>query len=288
MKTKNSMPKIIVSTIFWLIITISSSFADEIVWMTADWPPYQYKEKGEFKGYGVELIRLIQSELPQHSYRFSQSNYARIVHKFQRKDNVCAFGFLKTPEREKFAYYSIWDMITLPALIHMRTDTFNALGSPQRLSIRALIREKNGILGIQKGVSWGPEIDKILTEFKGDPQIKELATSQITTNLFAMMLENRIDFVIDYPVEGRLTARKLGGAGKVKMVIIEEIKDEFIFTHTLCSKTEWGKKTINDINKALVKLRPTKKWQDSFGQYLDSYLRPLYYKKYKDVLDVVD
>ena len=165
----------------------------------------------------------------------------------------------------------------------MRRDTFKALGSPSELSLYELIESKHGILGISNDISYAKEIDKILNQFQGSKQIKVNYAGNITKNLFAMLLINRIDFVIDFPPEGKYAAELLNAREQVISVPIKEHMT-LSASHTLCPQNAWGKAVIANIDKALLKLRLQPNWRKGYENVIDAQLVPLYRKKYNDLL----
>jgi uncharacterized protein (TIGR02285 family) len=266
-----------------LCINSLSAYANKITWMTIDWPPYEYKENAEYKGYGIDLIKILQKELPMYQHEFQQANTARIMHNLKQGKHVCSLGFFKSPKRDQFVHYSIPDAVWFPVQLFMRRDTFKALGSPSELSLHELIEGKRGILGISNDISYAKEIDNILNQFQGSKQIKVNYAGNITKNLFAMLLINRIDFVIDFPPEGKYAAELLNAREQVISVPIKEHMT-LSASHTLCPQNPCGKAVIANINKALLKQRLQPNWREGYENVIDAQLIPLYRKKYNDLL----
>lgn len=265
------------------ILFSSPSFSEKIIWETVNWPPFEYKEDGEFKGYGVEWMKMLQAELPQYTHEFSQSTMARLLLRMKNQEKVCTSGLYKTPDRDKLVYYSIPDVLWFPAQLFMLKEKHAELGSPQTISLRSLLENKKGTLGTVTGAENYPGFNAIYTDFKDSPQLNEVSSVASVKSLFSMLLLKRIDFVIEFAPEGRYAARLEGGEDKVRSVIIEEA-EAFSTAYTMCSQSAWGKKAISDINKALIKLRPTDKWRNNYGRFLDPHVLPVYQQKYDEIL----
>jgi len=269
--------------LFILITTPMASHADKINWMLVDLPPFQYIEDNEYKGYGFNLLRMLQQSLPQYEHQFSQSNAARIMHNIKLGKNTCAFGFFKTKMRDKFVNYSVPDALWFPVQLFMRRDTYLELGRPAELSLSELLEKRQGILGITSEQSYGKSLDDVLQHFSGSKQIQINYSGNITKSLFSMLLINRIDFVIDFPPEGKYTAQLFNAEDKVISVPIKEYRTLTV-SHTICPKTPWGEQAIININKALKKLRPKDKWRAAYEQVIDKELIPEYRKNYNRLL----
>jgi len=54
-------------------------------------------------------------------------------------------------------------------------------------------------------------------------------------------------------------------------------------TYVACSKTEWGKKTIDTINSVLLEQRPTEQYRAAYERWLDPSSLENYRQLYKDV-----
>ncbi len=260
----------------------TSLSADEITWIVTDWPPFQYQEEGTYKGYGIELQRLIESEMPEYTHRTITANFARITLEIKSKKNVCAFGMFRTPERESYGYFTIPDLLFFPNVIFMEKEAHEEFGKPNILSLRTLLSDNQKTLAVQAERSFGPVIDRIINESKNKNNIEYVYTGNISKNIFKKLILKRIDFTIEYPIEGSFIAEQIGGQDKVVPVLIEE-GHTLLFSHTLCPKTPWGLKVRNAINRALIKIRNTEEYRNVYEQKLEEHLVPIYRKAYSDV-----
>ncbi|MCP3926254.1 MAG: hypothetical protein GY714_27120 [Desulfobacterales bacterium] len=100
--------------------------------------------------------------------------------------------------------------------------------------------------------------------------------------MIMMLAAKRFDYLIEYPDEGEFIARKIGVDDALVPVTISEMSD-LSWSSTACSKTEWGRKAINRINKALLKLRPTQAYREAYGKILNKNLRSVYQKTYDEI-----
>ncbi len=256
--------------------------ADEITWMVTDWPPFQYKEGGTFKGYAIELQRLVEAEMPEYTHRTITVNFARLTTEVKNKKNACAFGMYKTPEREMYGYFTIPDLLFFPNVIFMHKEAYKELGKPKTISLRTLLFDNQKKIVLPAKRSFGSVIDKIINKAKSKNNIEYVFTGSISENIFKRLILKRIDYTIEYPIEGSFIAKQIGGEDKVVPVLIEE-GHSLLFSHTLCPKTPWGLKARNAINRALIKVRNTEEYRSAYEQKLEEHLVPIYRKAYSDV-----
>ena len=67
--------------------------------VTEDWPPYNYQENGELKGFAVEIVQAIMKEL-QVNYPMQVVPDARKEMMLAEDPHVMTFSIFRTPERE--------------------------------------------------------------------------------------------------------------------------------------------------------------------------------------------
>ncbi|WP_220128832.1 ABC transporter substrate-binding protein [Bdellovibrio sp. KM01] len=67
--------------------------------LTEEWPPFNYTEKGELKGFATEVVKLIQKEL-NTNYVVELYPSARGMNTFENRSNVMFFSFIQTPDRK--------------------------------------------------------------------------------------------------------------------------------------------------------------------------------------------
>ncbi|MCP4114949.1 MAG: TIGR02285 family protein [Desulfobacteraceae bacterium] len=256
--------------------------ADEITWLVTEWPPFQYREGGEYKGYAIELQRLVEARMPEYTHRTITANFARIAERIKNGNNACAFGMYKNPEREQYGYFTIPDLLFFPNVVFMSKELHGELGEPVSISLRGLLKDDQKKLLLPAKRKFGPVIDKIIRETRAANNVEYVFTGDFSKNIFRRLTFERIDYTIEYPIEGKFIAAQLGAEDKVVSVMIEEGRT-LLYSHTLCPKTPWGLKTVNAINRALLKIRPTEAYRKAYEQRLEEHLIPVYRKAYDDI-----
>ena len=262
--------------------------ADKILWYVLDYKPYEYIEDGVYKGYGVKWMKMLQSELPQYQHSFSLVNYSRLFNSLENGKQACSLGFYPTQKRDSIVHYSIPDVLWFSLQLFMLKTTYQRLGEPQSLSISDILTNNLGTIGITNNLSYNRPIDKIFAQHKGSPNIMVNYTGIVSKNLFSMMNVDRIDFLLEFPPEGSFAAKEANMAEKIISVPIKEA-EHLSYSRTVCTKSPWGQKVIDDIDKALIKLRETEKWRAVYENVIDPSLIDLYRAQYnKILLPIVD
>jgi len=177
------------------------------------------------------------------------------------------------------------DMIFLTAGLIMLKETHTNLGSPSKVSLRALLKDHKGILGTAED-AFG-ELSGIIQEFKDDKKsVYFRKGSDITMGLMKMLKIGRVQFVIDFPPEAYYNAQKVGIKDWV-FVPVEEV-DTFTPSYTLCSNTPFGAEIVAKVDTIVRKRALTPQWQSHYSQYLSEDTKKLWEQEMKRVYSCKD
>jgi len=259
---------------------------DSITWMEAVAPPF-FIHDGMLKGQGYEdlVTDIFENQLPQYDHHMVIANISRHYSNFQHGEKVCTVGFFKTPEREKFAYYSIPSFFTLPTMLIIKKEDFAQFGGQKIITLEDMLRNKNITLGIAKDRSYGTYIDEIIEPHKGQKNIIELSRQDLTQTIFKMLLADRVDALLGLPEEAMYIAEQTGARDEIMTLTIAENHKGYDgwFSYVACSRNDWGKKVIEEINYILLKERPTDRYRGTYERWLDETSLEEYRKLYKDI-----
>ncbi len=132
--------------------------------LTVSWrnkPPYHYMENGEERGFLLERSRLVFA-LAGIEAEFVQMPTLRIWQSFNaRQSNLCSIGWYRLPERENLVQYSAALHTDPPQLVIAAPSAQAAVRA--HASLASLLQDKNLLLGLAEGVSYGSELDALLT-----------------------------------------------------------------------------------------------------------------------------
>lgn len=243
-----------------------------IVWLEAVAPPF-FIHEGEFRGQGYEdlITDILKKNLPEYEHSHMIANISRHYQQWKQGEQACGLAMYKTPERMEFAYFSIPSVITLPTVLIINKENFNNFGGTKTVSLKNILKSNNFVIGRAKNRSYGIEFDDTLNIYGNEKNIFTYEGPELTLNLFEMLLAGRIDALSGLPEEAMYLAETLGIKDNIMTLNITEnlVNHNASLTYVACSKTEWGKKAIEDINRVLRKVRPTESYRTAYERWLD-------------------
>lgn len=250
----------------------SAQAQDSITWMKAALAPF-YLLEGELKnqGYGDVAVTLMQEHLAGYEHGIIEANIARHIYALKKGKKVCTAGLFRTPERESFIEFSIPSFFTLPAVIITTRDKLASFGNVKRVQLNEVLDRGDLVIGHSKERSYGIYLDEVLKKHTGKDNIFIFPGQEFSHNLFKMLVLGRLDGLIGLPDEAMFQAEQLGIRDKIVTITIEENQQGFAswLSAVGCSKNEWGKKVIADINRVLVALRATEQYRATYERWLD-------------------
>ncbi|MFW2366307.1 MAG: TIGR02285 family protein [Desulforhopalus sp.] len=253
------------------LLPTGSQAKEMITWMEAVAPPF-YIHDGELKGQGYQdlITALLEQQLPEYEHRHMKANISRHYQQWKEGKRACGLAMFKTPEREEFAYFSIPSVFTLPTVLIVRKDHLPTLGGKETINLTELLKTNRFIIGRSNNRSYGLEFDSTLNAYGNETNIFAYEGPELSHNLFKMLLAGRIDALAGLPEEAMYLAETMGVRDKITTIGIEEnqVNHDASLTYVACSKTDWGKSTIEDINEALLKIRPTEEYRAAYERWL--------------------
>lgn len=259
---------------------------EKLYWLEAVAPPF-FIHEGPLAGQGYEdlITDILEEKLPQFEHVHMQATISRHYQQWKQGENACSLAMYRTPERDEFVYFSNASVFTLPPVLIIRKDRFNDFGGQKLVSLTELLKEGKLVIGRSKNRSYGVAFDKTLDTYGNDRNIFSYEGPELTLNLFKMLLAGRLDALPGLPEEAMYLAETMGIRDQIMTISVNEnIEDhESMLTYVACSKTEWGKRTIEDINRILAVERPTERYRAAYERWLDQSSIPGYRQMYQDV-----
>jgi len=259
---------------------------DSVTWMEADAPPF-FIHEGQHKGQGYEdiITKILMENLPEYNHDRMTANLSRHYYTFKKGEKVCNVGMYKTPEREQFLYFSIPSFFTLPTVLIIRKERFTDFGGSKTVRLQSLLASGKIVLGTAKNRSYGTYVDKILDANKKQGNIFVFESEELSRNFFQMLKLGRVDALISLPEEAVYQAEQLGMKDEIMTLTIEEnqVGYDSWFGYVACSKTPWGKKLIEKINRILVEQRPTEQYRAAYERWLDKSSLETYRSLYNNI-----
>lgn len=273
--------------LLFLIISPSNILAkDSITWMEAVAPPF-FIHDGDLKGQGYEdlITDLLTENLPLYEHKRTIASISRHYQQWKQGEKSCSLAMFKTPEREEFAYFSIPSVFSRPTVLIIRKDNFDAFGTTKTINLQKLLKNGNITIGRSDNRSYGVLVDNVLNQYGNKNNIFSFEGSELSNNLFKMLIAGRIDALTALPEEAMYLAETLGFKDQIMTLNIAENQNDHdaSLSYVACSKTEWGKKTIDSINSVLLEQRPTVQYRAAYERWLDPSSLENYRQLYKDV-----
>jgi uncharacterized protein (TIGR02285 family) len=237
------------SMLFCLSLSVFALQAEDIHWLQADFSPCHIPVNSDKAGYCDLIDQIIIAKLPEYSHTFelsTLSRYANIVH---TDAEFCTSDLLRSPEREKYLFYSHTRLYVLPnGVISREGDSRLALyiNENEEVNFEELL-QSGLVLGLNEGRFYGAGIDQLLKQV-GDKSPIVLATSELKT--IQMLIMNRFDYTLGNPTEIGLFEFTEPKSNKVVFYPIAG-RNNLLSTHISCRKSEHGIQVIDKIDQRL-------------------------------------
>ena len=244
---------------FVLLLATQDAFAqmpaqghNDITWISAEPAPHASSAEASGQAPPRSFLESLAEHLKTHwpdaatTHVVVRSNAKRAWQMLTSGEQVCVLSALRTPEREKTAYFS---------------DTL--MGPPQQLLVRrdklaALPRHANGEVdlprlladGSLRGAvvearSYGTVVDAALAKAAKNANVARYATSDYGSRVLNMLALDRADYTIGYEVSltedvaGALVAEPIAGASAP------------VLGGIACPRNAWGLAVIRNVEQIL-------------------------------------
>jgi len=278
----------IVTAVFCFLLLCSqlSPAADSITWMEVNMPPYMI-QRGPFqgKGYGDQVQRLIQAQLPEYTHHRLYTNVTRHFDMFRRGDKVCSIGLYRTPEREAFLSFSIPSLLTMPPVLIVRADKLQQLGLSNSCSLGQLLQDEKFRLGFSKDRSYGKQLDLELRKYAARGNLTRFTGQELGENYYKMLMLDRLDGLLGLPEEAVYLAEKMGIRNQITTLMLQENQKNYEqwLCAIACPKNQWGQEVIHKINAVLVNIRASAPYRQAYERWLETNNLQYYRKVYDEV-----
>ena len=272
--------------VFLFAVPQRSAAQDSLMWMEAVLPPFFIQSgPNQEQGYGDIITHILQKQLSAYSHEEINTNITRHFYMFKQGDHVCSVGLYKTPEREKFMYFSMPSFITLPPVIIIKKENIRKFSNKTTVSLDAVLGNTSLMIGLAKDRSYGNTLDEVLKKYQGQANLVEFTGQELSLNLFKMLMLGRLDGLIGLPEEALYQAEQMGIRDQFITLTLSENLSNYDgwMSNVACSKTPWGKQVIEDVNKVLLEQRPTQQYRAAYERWLDPNSIAEYRKAYSEV-----
>lgn len=172
-----------------LCLSQSAMADDTLLILFRDKPPYSYVANGVMSGFLLERTRELLKRAGI-SGQFMEMPPKRIFQEIQsNKLPVCSFGWYKTPERETYAKFSKPIHQDRPHVVLAATNALDRIKKHKTLA--SLMVDAGMSLSLADGVSYGPELERLIAAFPGRIDQGSIAPLQVANKVSV----HRADFM---------------------------------------------------------------------------------------------
>ncbi len=223
----------------------------------------------------IDTTRLLMASLPQYQFITEFSSQSRTTRLLRKLPNSCAPNRVKTADRLQDTIYSS------PLNIALGLRLFYKEGNGAKIIPEKAVNKNNEltslpslftgkstyILGINEGRSLGVFLDRQISTLDKHNLVIRSGTDS-TTALVKMLLKDRIDYIIDYPVSVNKVLNEHPAAIRLDSLGVAD-SSAYIVGYVACNKSPSGQKIIDDINKALQQQYISYEFYQAHTRYLD-------------------
>lgn len=274
---------------FCLAIACTSASAalasTQIQWFT-DFDPEQDSDTSEgnpTRNINGQTMELLTPHLGNYELVPRITNAARTLAILEQNEDVCTGKSVYTEERAAYSHYSDLPQVVFPPLrlymlashpLASEVQQLLAETSEKRLPLHDILSlDKNLTLGLMRGRSYTPELDKAIDNDQFSNQLWIRSVADQSAGLFTMLLSGRVDFTIHTSVASQRFIDEAGVDDEMVVIPLVEA-GEHLSGYMMCSKSETGKRFIADANNALKKASQERAYFDMHMRWVPAAERP--------------
>jgi len=229
----------------------------KIDWLLPNSPPFYLSDNSDELGLCEALVKKLRAALPKVEHNLLIIPQARINKMMRDGEKVCFPCMIYRKQGNALATFSQPTIIYPPFTIAANIETAHKIkakyGSP--LDIKLLLDDPNWLLGREGARRYGDTLQPILEQSPAyQKSVLTFTSTESTTALIKMLQKDRIDYIIEYPVN--INYQKSIGYTDLEMLGIKQLKNNFIYGAVGCAtaaKDNFAIKAISAINIALNK-----------------------------------
>jgi uncharacterized protein (TIGR02285 family) len=223
----------------------------------------------------IDTTRLLMTSLSEYQFDVEFAPHSTITRLLRKLPNSCSPNRVKTAARLKDSIYSSPLNIAQGLRLYSKKGAktkimpLDALTKNNKLiSLPSLFTGKlTHTLGINEGRSLGVFLDGQVSKLEKHNLVVRNG-SYSTTALVNMLLKDRIDYIIDYPLSVNKVLKQQPTATELDSLEIVD-SPNYIVGYIACNKGPTGKKIISDINKELQELYRSYAFYFAHTHYLE-------------------
>ncbi|MGX7707157.1 hypothetical protein [Methylobacterium sp. Gmos1] len=224
--------------------------APPIIWSVYDAAPFMMTD-GPDRDAGIfDRIRgLLSARLTGYTHTTLTVPFPRIVTSLKTGADWCFVGGVKTPEREAFAAFSRPVAMFYPLRVVIHATERARFAAIEPLSLESLLREHRDLrTSMLRNRATAPAVDALLRQYPPGQTHSEFGEA------FRMLLNDRLDYLVEFSSIAAYNARQLGQPDAFLGLPFAE-GPEPVFARVMCAGTPWGREVVARIDAVLAEER---------------------------------
>jgi uncharacterized protein (TIGR02285 family) len=257
-----------------LTATAGAGDIERITWLSAD-PPPALESKGA-TGLAARMVAFMTLQWPEVQHQILPANAKRSWQLLAQGEPVCHASALRTPEREKLAYFSN-TQLSPPLLLIVRRDKLamlplDAAGEVELARLLADTRLRGALVD---GRSYGPFVEQLLGKQPAQKTVALYAASDYGSKILPMLGMDRADYTIEQDIALSVLRQRHPQLDELRSLPIRGAS-ELLQIGVACPRNAWGLATIREIDKRLGTPTGVAMLRDSFERWITPEVRQHY------------
>lgn len=256
-------------------------------WVWLNFPPAfildePLKDKGIIKRW---LPQLQVDALTDMTHQFQPMTPARAWQSMKGGELLCHPAALFDEARAEYAAFSQpWSLVPNKAVLLRKADAERWFPGRQSVSAAELFARKDLRLGLLQDHHYYVQVEDWLDSSYAEKNAVRLSNKQPVSALYRLLVNQRIDYMLEYPWIGGYLKRVMAMKGQRQPVEIVSLMitelPQFAPAYVACTNSPAGREIIKRINSWLVANRSNAIFRDYVGVWLDSESRKRFQQAY--------
>jgi uncharacterized protein (TIGR02285 family) len=260
-----------------LLLLAESAFAvdiERIIWLSADPPPAADSAVGT--GLTAKMVTFMQVQWPEVQHQVVSANAKRSWQMMAQGEPVCRASALRTPEREKLAYFTN-TQLSPPLQLIARRDKLSMLprNAAGEVDLARLLADPRLRGALVDGRSYGLFIDQLLAASPTRKTVDLYAASDYGSKILPMLSVGRGDYTIEQDM-ALSVGRERNPQLQALLSLPIQGASEPIQAGVACPRNAWGLAVIREIDKRLATPAGVAMLRESFERWLTPEVRQHY------------
>lgn len=225
---------------------------EQMTWLMSDFPPVTIPVHGApTNGIADQIVRYLAAHWGHDDHRYVYANSKRTWNMLEQGSKACFAAALRTPERERTAYFSNTSLVPPPVLI-VRADAVAALplNAAGEVDMAQLLSRRQYRGAIVDNRSYGPQLDAMLAQHAATANLEKTAIGDYGRNVLLMVARSRADYTLDYDFALAYGQTVQPDLARLRSVAIAGIS-QAVVAGVACPRTPWGRSMIQKIDQIL-------------------------------------